>query len=363
MDMTAKTFVYNGTHYVQYFEPTNTTVAADFMDKNATLIQSAQNYINGCIAPYIAPVTSRIADLQAAAKTWLPDAVTSAVGQEVAVEGVGSTSVGTIATLVGPTVLPVVNYLRNSWNRSSELVQVKSENNKALKTALQQAARDSDAAFATTIKQIKNSDTKAQQHEKNAKDSFFSFKNMMKHSVTVLAPFCVLPQVGFTVAATAAVVGITARAITHVLNHRAEAKLCAQEREDTDTLRQFNHELERRLGFEDALTERNQDLGRKQGELETVLEQLRTAQNVIKALDENAEEAFLDAPEDTVENRLREQLQEANRNLGIAEALIDAGVDDLRRENEHYKEENRRLRAIEQEHILLQQEIEEVQNL
>ena len=360
MDANGATFVYNGAQYVPYVAPTTMEIAAEYFGKAVSALTSASNYINGVVAPAAEPVASTIAQLQTSAAAQLPETVTSTLGKEVAVEGLGSTTAGAVVALAGPTVLPIVNYLWKGWGRSSELAQVKTENNQALKTALQQAGRNSDAAFATTVTQIKKSDTKAQQHEKNAQDSFFSFKNMLKHSVTVLAPFCVLPQVGFTVAAAAAFAGITTRAVTHILNYRAEAKLCAQERADTDTLRQFNHEFERRLGFEDALVERNQDLGRKQGELETVQEQLRTAQNAVRILEEDADEVLLEAPEVTIENRLREQLQEANRNLGIAEALIDADVNDLRHENERYREENRRLRAIEQEHIQLQQEIAEL---
>ncbi|MGI9279053.1 MAG: hypothetical protein ACR2PX_05400 [Endozoicomonas sp.] len=349
METAGKTFVYNGSHYVQYIEPTKMEATTAYLGKAVTLANDAANYINGCVAPYIAPVTSKIAALQAGAASWLPESVVTTLGQSAS-----------CAAIAAPTVVPVLGYINKAWGRSSELAQVKTENNQALKTALQQAGRNSDAAFATTVKQIKESDTKAQRHEKNAQDSFFSFKNMLKHSVTVLAPFCVLPQVGFAVAATAAFAGITTRVVTHILNDRAEAKLCAAERADTDALRQFNNELERRLGFEDALVERNQDLGRKQGQLETVQEQLLTAQNAVRMLEEGAEEVFLEAPEVTVENRLREQLQEANRNLGIAEALIDADVNDLRHENERYREENRRLRAVEQEHIQLQQEIAEL---
>ncbi|KEQ16493.1 hypothetical protein [Endozoicomonas numazuensis] len=350
MDIAEKTFIYNGTHYVQSTEPANLEAASNYLGKAVTFISDAANYINGCVASYVAPVSNRIAELQA---SILPDTMKSALAREVSVKGVGSATLGTIAagaTVAAPTVVPVLGYLWQNWGRSSELKQIKAQNNEALRTALQQAGRDSNAAFTTPLKQIKTSDIKTRKHEKNAEDRFFSFKNMLKHSVTVLAPFCVLPQVGFTVAATAALAGITTRAVTHILNRRAEAKLCAEERADTDALRLFNHELDRRLSFEDVLIERNLDLGRKQGELETAQEQLQVAQNSVRMLQDEVEEVPV---RDEEMQALREQLAATRRNLGIAEALMD--VDD-----EAIRAENMRLRQIERDYRQLQEELDEL---
>ncbi|WP_153301716.1 hypothetical protein [Endozoicomonas arenosclerae] len=244
MDANGATFLYNGTQYVPFIEPSTvemaTEMAADYFGKTVTAFTSASNYINGVVAPYVAPVSSKIAELQ----TALPEAVSSALGKEVAIEGVGSTTVGTIAALAGPTVLPIVNYFRNSWNRSSELSNLQAENNKVLLDALAKSDRDIDGAIETADAQIAKTNLLVRKHKQDAKDSFFSFKNMLKHTVTVLAPFCVLPQVGFAVAGTAALVGLTTRAVTHVLNYRGEASQATEEHKSTASLRQLRNRLQ-----------------------------------------------------------------------------------------------------------------------
>ena len=228
MDANGATFVYNGAQYVPYVAPTTMEIAAEYFGKAVSALTSASNYINGVVAPAAEPVASTIAQLQTSAAAQLPETVTSTLGKEVAVEGLGSTTAGAVVALAGPTVLPIVNYLWKGWGRSSEFKQAQQESDKVLKDAL--AEVNNDTAIEMLEDQIEKSRNQANNHGQKYNDSkFFSLSNIAKHTLTVLAPFCVLPQVGFTVAATAAVVGLTTRAITHVMNYRGEGQTAVAE--------------------------------------------------------------------------------------------------------------------------------------
>ncbi|WP_152558848.1 hypothetical protein [Endozoicomonas numazuensis] len=248
MDANGATFVYNGAQYVPFVEPGTlekaTQLASEYLGMAVTGATDAANYINGVVAPYVTPVTSKIVELQNAAAGQLPEAVTSTLGQEVTVKGVGSATAGTVAAVALPSVLPIVNYIRKGLGRSFELSGLKSENQKALDNVLAQSATNINDAIETADAQIAKANLMVRKHKQNAKDSFFSFKNILKHTVTVLAPFCVLPQVGFAVAGTAAVVGLTARAVTHVLNYRGEASQAVAEQKSASSLRQLRNRLQ-----------------------------------------------------------------------------------------------------------------------
>ncbi|MGI9279052.1 MAG: hypothetical protein ACR2PX_05395, partial [Endozoicomonas sp.] len=219
-------------------------IAAEYFGKAVSALTSASNYINGVVAPAAEPVASTIAQLQTSAAAQLPETVTSTLGKEVAVEGLGSTTAGAVVALAGPTVLPIVNYLWKGWGRSSELSDLKTENQQVLLSALAKSDKDIDGAIESIEKQTAKINLMTREHNKNTQDSFFSFKNMLKHTVTVLAPFCVLPQVGFAVAGTAALVGLTTRAVTHVLNHRGEASQVTAEQKSATSLRQLRNRLQ-----------------------------------------------------------------------------------------------------------------------
>ena len=260
METSANTFIYNGSQYVPFVEPSKAAKASHYLGKAVTTVTETASYIRGVVTPYIASATSKVAELQTAAAGQLPGAVTSTVGQEITIKGIGSATVGTVAALAGSTVLPIVNYVRKGLGRSFELSSLKAENQKVLTTALAQSGRNIDSAIKTIENQTAKINLMTRKHNQNAQDSFFSVKNMLKHTVTVLVPFCVLPQVGFAVAGTAALVGLTARAATHVLNYRGEASQVVAEQNSASSLRQLRNRLQEQKDTHQELKDTHQEL-------------------------------------------------------------------------------------------------------
>ena len=123
--------------------------ASHYFGKAVEAATSAATYVSEAASPYAATLSSKVAALQGAIAGKLPS-VASAMGKEVTIiHELGPTTVGmigavTVAAL--PTVLPLLNYIGNSFSRSNEKADLLERNEAALTELLDEDCEDIDAA-------------------------------------------------------------------------------------------------------------------------------------------------------------------------------------------------------------------------